>query len=80
MAIVKFNKPYQDKELERLINADEELEMTLKRADEIVKNIGNQRVKGYEDFGYERIDKKDQSDEEQENNEESEENDKEEGK
>lgn len=55
MAEFKFNKPYKDKELDRLVNTNERVEMTIKRADEIVKTV--RQAKGYEDFEYERLDK-----------------------
>lgn len=57
MAVVKFNKDYQDKELNKRIKAGEEIEMTVKRADEVVKNIKKQtdRFKDYKDFAYERV-------------------------
>ncbi|WP_164219293.1 hypothetical protein [Virgibacillus sp. YIM 98842] len=59
MAVFKFNKNYRDKELKREVKANEPVEMTVKRADEVVKNIRNQsnKFKGYEDFEYERLDK-----------------------
>ncbi|GAB3801621.1 hypothetical protein [Virgibacillus kimchii] len=61
MAVFKFNKNYRDKELKREVQANEPVEMTVKRADEVVKNIRNQsdKFKGYEGFGYERVDKED---------------------
>lgn len=61
MAVFKFNKNYRDKELKRVVKAYEPVEMTIKRADEVVKNIRSQSetFKDYEDFGYERIDNKD---------------------
>lgn len=61
MAVVKFNKNYRDKELKREVKANEPVEMTVKRADQVVKNIRKQsdKFKGYEDFGYERVDKED---------------------
>lgn len=55
MAEFKFNKPYKDKELDRLVNANEKVKMTIKRADEIVETV--RQSKGYEDFHYERLDK-----------------------
>lgn len=60
MAVFKFNKNYRDKQLKRTVKADEPVGMTIKRADEVVKNIRKQsnRFKGYEDFNYERIDNK----------------------
>ena len=57
MAEVKFNKKYRDKELKREVEADEPIEMTVTRADEIVKTIRSKNIKGYENFGYERLDK-----------------------
>lgn len=60
MAVFKFNKNYRDKELKREVKAGEEVEMTIKRADEVVKNIRDQvdKFKDYANFGYERIDNK----------------------
>lgn len=55
MAVFKFSHKYRDKELEREVAVGEEVEMTIKRADEVVKNVQSQ--KGYEDFAYERLDK-----------------------
>lgn len=52
MALVKFNQKYRDLELGRIVEADEEIEMTLKRADELVETI-NKQVEG---FSYERLD------------------------
>ena len=62
MAVFKFNKEYRDKELKRSVKAYEPVEMTIKRADEIVKNIRKQsdKFQGYEEFEYERIDNKEQ--------------------
>lgn len=59
MAEVRFNKTYRDKELNREVKAHEPVEMTVKRADEIVKNVRSQsdKFEGYEDFDYERIEK-----------------------
>ncbi len=53
MAKVKFNKTYKDLELDRIVKADEEVEMTLKRADELVETISKQAS----DFNYKRLDK-----------------------
>lgn len=58
MAEFKFNKDYKDRELKRTIKANEPVEMTIKRADEVIENIRSQNFKGYEDFEYERIDNK----------------------
>lgn len=58
MAKVKFNKSYRDKKLNRLIKANEPVEMTLERADEVVETIKGNKVKGYENFKYERVDEK----------------------
>ncbi|MCG5104445.1 hypothetical protein [Oceanobacillus alkalisoli] len=62
MATFKFNKDYRDKELKQDIKANEPVEMTVKRADEVVKNIRKQsdKFKGYENFGYERVDNKEE--------------------
>ncbi|MTD30164.1 hypothetical protein [Planomicrobium sp. YIM 101495] len=59
MAEFKFNRNYRDKELKREVKAEELVEMTVKRADEVVKNIKAQSAtyKEYADFGYERLDK-----------------------
>lgn len=62
MAVVKFNRDYRDIELKRLVRAGEEVDMTIKRADSIVKSIKNQSnankiYKNYKDFDYERVDK-----------------------
>lgn len=58
MAMVKFNKEYKDNQLKRNVKANEPVEMTLKRADELVETIRAQsdKFKGYEDFDYERTD------------------------
>ena len=61
MVKVKFNKSYRDKELGRKVPADEPVEMTLKRADEIVKTIKSSN-EHYKDFKYERLDKPDEKD------------------
>lgn len=68
MAIVKFNKRYDDYELDRIVEADEEVEMTVKRADEIVKNITvaagkDEKLAEYADFSYERLDEQDKKEE-----------------
>lgn len=59
MAKVKFSHDYEDYELERKVKAKEPVDMTLRRADEIVKNIRGQALnypnKGYEQFNYERV-------------------------
>mgnify|MGYP001463910572 CR=1 FL=1 len=62
MAVVKFNRDYRDIELKRLVRAGEEVDMTIKRADSIVKSIKNQSTtnkiyKDYKDFNYKRVDK-----------------------
>lgn len=66
MVMVKFNKDYKDKELKKEVKANEEVEMTLKRANELVENIRAQsnKFKGYEDFNYERTDQEDKEAEE----------------
>lgn len=68
MAIVKFNKRYDDYELDRIVEADEEVEMTVKRADEIVKNITaaagkDEKIAEYADFSYEKLDEQDKKEE-----------------
>ena len=57
MATVKFNKVYKDKKLKKVVKSNEPVEMSIERADEIVKKVKSQKVKGYEDFGYEVIKK-----------------------
>lgn len=59
MVLVKFNNNYRDKELKREIKANEPVEMTLARADEVVKNITEQAEKfpGHKNFKYDRVDK-----------------------
>ena len=56
MAKVKFNNVYRDSKLNRLVKANEPIEMTLERADEVVETIKSKKVKGYENFNYERVD------------------------
>lgn len=74
MAIFKFNKNYRDKELNREVKANEPVEMTIKRADEVVKTVRKQsdKFRGYEEFEYERIDNKEQPAEGQEKQEDNE--------
>lgn len=62
MAKVKFNMNYKDKELKRVVKANEPVEMTVKRADEIVKTVKGQsdKFKGYDKFAYERLDQEKQ--------------------
>lgn len=55
MAKVKFNNVYRDSKLNRLVKANEPIEMTLERADEVVEIIKSKKVKGYENFNYERV-------------------------
>lgn len=59
MVLVKFNKEYKDVEI-GLVKANTPVEMTLKRADEAVKNIRAQsdKFEGYDDFNYERVEEK----------------------
>lgn len=59
MAKVKFNKPFFDSEKDERVGANEPVEMTLKRADEIVEKVRKQsdKFEGYADFSYERVDK-----------------------
>ena len=63
MALVKFNKEFKNKETNEVVEANQEVDITLKRADEIVENIQKQTKKfpEYKDFGYERV-KKDEVD------------------
>lgn len=65
MAQFRFNKPFKDKEQERDVKANEVVEMTIKRADEIVENVKkqakeNDRFKDWLDFSYERVDNKEE--------------------
>lgn len=62
MALVKFNKEFKNKETNEIIEANQEVDITLKRADEIVENIRKQTRKfpKYKNFGYERV-KKDET-------------------
>lgn len=60
MAQVKFNKTYKDLEKDKIIEAGEEVEMTLKRADEVVNKLKDEE--GYEGFEYERLDSPKKSD------------------
>ena len=46
MAKVKFNNVYRDSKLNRLVKANEPIEMTLERADEVVEIIKSKKVKG----------------------------------
>lgn len=52
MVKVKFNKNFKDLKENRRVKAGEEIEMTLKRADELVKTISKKAP----DFKYERTD------------------------
>lgn len=63
MALVKFNKEFKNKETNEIVEANQEIDITLKRADEIVENIHKQTRKfpKYKNFGYERT-KKDKED------------------
>ncbi len=67
MVLVAFNKKFINNDTDQQVEANTPIEMTVKRADEIVKNIKGVR-KDYEDFGYERVktsaDEKDQSEKE----------------
>lgn len=53
MAIVRFNRTFTDLELNRRVKAGEKVEMTLKRADELVDTISKKAP----EFNYERLDK-----------------------
>lgn len=59
MAKVKFNKSFKDVEKGERVGANEPVEMTLKRADEIVEKVRKQsdKFEGYNDFSYERVGK-----------------------
>lgn len=52
MPVYKFNKRYKDKELDRLVKPGEEVEMTIKRAEEIEEGL-SRRIPG---FKAERVD------------------------
>lgn len=52
MPVYKFNKRYKDKELDRLVKPGEEVEMTIKRAEEIEEGL-SRRIPG---FKVERVD------------------------
>lgn len=61
MAEFTFNRPYKDLKLKRVVKANEPVEMTIKRADEVVENVrkqaeDEQRFAEYADFAYERLD------------------------
>lgn len=56
MAKMKFSHAFKDLEKGKVIKAGEEVEYTLKRANEIVAKI--QKLKGYDGFNYTRTDKK----------------------
>lgn len=61
MAEFTFNRPYKDLKLRRTVKANEPVEMTIKRADEVVENVrkqakDEQRFAEYADFAYERLD------------------------
>ena len=60
MVLMKFNKDFKDKETGKLVEANKPVEVTLKRADEIVANITKlteteTRFKAWEGFSYERV-------------------------
>lgn len=66
---MKFNKNFKDKETGKLVEANKPVEVTLKRADEIVENIKKQadsdkRFGGWKDFSYERVEEEAEADEE----------------
>lgn len=61
MAEFTFNRPYKDLKLKRVVKANEPVEMTIKRADEVVEKVRKQaekeeRFAEYKDFAYERLD------------------------
>lgn len=58
MVLVAFNNKFINKDTNKIVEANTPIEMTVKRADEIVKNIKGVR-KEYQDFGYERVEKSD---------------------
>lgn len=53
MVLVAFNKKFINKDTNKIVEANEPIEMTKKRADEVVNTIKGSR-EDYEDFGYER--------------------------
>lgn len=55
MALYKVNKPYRDLELGRLLKANDEVEMTVKRAEEVTKSL---KDRGHGDDFLERLDNK----------------------
>lgn len=57
MATMKFSHDFRDLEKNEIVKAGEEVEYTLKRADEIVDKISNMSRPDYEGFTYERTDK-----------------------
>lgn len=54
MAKFKVLKPYKDLELDQKLKEGEEVEMTVKRSDEVAKTL---KEKGYEGDFLERVDK-----------------------
>lgn len=61
MAEFIFNKPYNDLEKKRVVKANEPIEMTIKRADEVVEKVRKQakevkRFAEYANFNYDRLD------------------------
>lgn len=55
MALYKVNKPYRDLELGKLLKSGEEVEMTVKRAEEVTKSL---KERGHGDDFLERLDNK----------------------
>ena len=55
MALYKVNKPYRDLELGKLLQTGEEVEMTVKRAEEVTKSL---KDRGHGDDFLERLDNK----------------------
>lgn len=55
MALYKVNKPYRDLELGKLLKTGEEVEMTVKRAEEVTKSL---KDRGHGDDFLERLDNK----------------------
>ena len=53
MVLVAFNKKFINKDTNNIVEANEPIEMTKKRADEVVNTIKGSR-EDYEDFSYER--------------------------
>lgn len=60
MVLMTFNRSFRDNETGKLVDANKPVDITLKRADEIVENITKlaeteTRFKAWEGFKYERV-------------------------